>query len=102
MSRCPDWHWLSGLRRLASTPGWEPPGHPRCGKPASVTIEGSHRVSSIALPAESGATTRALELATLLALGAIASVATVGLLVHSPVLVSPTWTAIVRALYVAA
>ena len=59
-------------------------------------------MSSIALPAESGATTRALELATLLALGAIASVATVGLLVHSPVLVSPTWTAIVRALYVAA
>src|SRR5215831_7439123 len=71
--------------------------------PATVHDRGeSVSVSSIALPAESRVQTRALEVTALLALGTVASVLTVGFLTHSPVLVSPTTTAIVRGLYVGA
>jgi signal transduction histidine kinase len=59
-------------------------------------------VSTIALPADSRVQTRVLEVTGLLALGTVASVLTVGFLMHSPVLVSPTTTAVVRGLYVAA
>ena len=59
-------------------------------------------VSSIALPADSRLQTRVLEVTALLALGAIGTVITVGFLMHSPVLVRPASSAIVRGLYVAA
>ena len=69
---------------------------------ATVQTRGVSGVTSVALPAEARPRTRTIELGSLVVLGVVAAASTTAYLVHSPVLVRPGSTAVVRGLYVAA
>jgi len=59
-------------------------------------------LAGVALAPERRRTERAFESAALAGIGVFASALTIGFLVHSPVLVNPTWTGILRGLFVLA